>query len=34
MFYVLEGTLPMQLGDETHAVPAGTFVCARDFEVA
>jgi quercetin dioxygenase-like cupin family protein len=27
MSYVLEGTLTMQLGDETHAVPAGTFVC-------
>jgi mannose-6-phosphate isomerase-like protein (cupin superfamily) len=27
MFYVLEGTLAMRLGDENLAVPAGTFVC-------
>ena len=27
MFYVLEGTLAMRLGDEQHAVGAGTFVC-------
>lgn len=27
MFYVLEGTLTMRLGDEQHAVGAGSFVC-------
>ena len=27
MFYVLEGTLTMRLGDETTKLPAGTFVC-------
>lgn len=27
MFYVLEGTLTMQLGDEAHDLGAGTFVC-------
>ena len=27
MFYVLEGTLAMRLGDDNLAVPAGTFVC-------
>jgi quercetin dioxygenase-like cupin family protein len=27
MFYVLEGVLTMRLGDETHDVPAGSFVC-------
>jgi quercetin dioxygenase-like cupin family protein len=28
MFYVLEGTLTVQLAEETHEAPAGTFVCA------
>jgi mannose-6-phosphate isomerase-like protein (cupin superfamily) len=28
MFYVLEGTLTFQLGEETVAGPPGTFVCA------
>jgi mannose-6-phosphate isomerase-like protein (cupin superfamily) len=27
MFYVLDGTLAMRLGDESLAAPAGTFVC-------
>lgn len=27
MFYVLEGTLTMRLGDETTKLPEGTFVC-------
>ena len=27
MFYVLDGTLEMTLGDERHAVRAGSFVC-------
>jgi quercetin dioxygenase-like cupin family protein len=27
MFYVLDGVLTMRLGDETHEVPAGSFVC-------
>jgi uncharacterized cupin superfamily protein len=27
MFYVLEGTLTMRLGDEERAIEAGTFVC-------
>lgn len=27
MFYVLEGSLTMRLGDETTKLPAGTFVC-------
>ena len=27
MFYVLEGTLTMRLGDATTELPAGTFVC-------
>jgi mannose-6-phosphate isomerase-like protein (cupin superfamily) len=27
-FYVLEGTLTMRVGDETHEIGAGTFVCA------
>jgi uncharacterized cupin superfamily protein len=27
MFYVLEGTLTMRLGDETTELPAGSFVC-------
>jgi oxalate decarboxylase/phosphoglucose isomerase-like protein (cupin superfamily) len=27
MFYVLEGTLTMQLGEETHALGPGAFVC-------
>jgi mannose-6-phosphate isomerase-like protein (cupin superfamily) len=27
MFYVLDGTLTMRLGDETTALPAGSFVC-------
>jgi mannose-6-phosphate isomerase-like protein (cupin superfamily) len=27
MFYVLEGTLTMRLGDDSCAVAAGTFVC-------
>jgi quercetin dioxygenase-like cupin family protein len=27
MFYVLEGTLTMQLGEETHEAGPGTFVC-------
>ena len=27
MFYVLEGTLTVRLGDETSELPAGTFVC-------
>ena len=27
MFYVLDGTLTMRLGDETTELPAGTFVC-------
>jgi mannose-6-phosphate isomerase-like protein (cupin superfamily) len=27
VFYVLEGTLTMRLGDETRAVGAGSFVC-------
>jgi mannose-6-phosphate isomerase-like protein (cupin superfamily) len=27
MFYVLEGTLAMRVGDEELAPPAGTFVC-------
>jgi mannose-6-phosphate isomerase-like protein (cupin superfamily) len=27
MFYVLDGTLAMRLGDEALDVPAGTFVC-------
>ena len=27
MFYVLEGTLTVRLGDETTELPAGTFVC-------
>ena len=28
MFYVLEGTLTVRLGDDTHAAGPGTFVCA------
>lgn len=28
MFYVLEGTLTVRLGDETHEAGAGSFVCA------
>ena len=28
MFYVLEGTLTMRIGDDEVAAPAGTFVCA------
>ena len=28
MFYVLEGTLTMRVGDEEREAPAGTFVCA------
>jgi quercetin dioxygenase-like cupin family protein len=28
MFYVLEGVLTMRLGEETHEVAAGSFVCA------
>lgn len=27
MFYVLDGTLTMRLGDETRELPAGSFVC-------
>ncbi len=27
MFYVLEGTLTIRLGDETSRLPAGSFVC-------
>ncbi len=27
MFYVLEGVLTMRLGEETHEVQAGSFVC-------
>lgn len=27
MFYVLEGTLTMRVGDQTHVVEPGTFVC-------
>ena len=27
MFYVLEGTLTMRLGDDTLELPAGSFVC-------
>jgi quercetin dioxygenase-like cupin family protein len=27
MFYVLEGTLTLRLGDETHEAPPGTFAC-------
>jgi quercetin dioxygenase-like cupin family protein len=27
MFYVLEGVLTMRLGDETHQVASGSFVC-------
>jgi mannose-6-phosphate isomerase-like protein (cupin superfamily) len=27
MFYILDGVLTMQLGDETHRVESGTFVC-------
>jgi uncharacterized cupin superfamily protein len=27
MFYVLDGTLRMRLGDETTELPAGSFVC-------
>ena len=27
MFYVLEGTLTVRAGEETHELPAGTFVC-------
>ena len=27
MFYVLEGTLTVRLGDETTELPAGSFVC-------
>jgi mannose-6-phosphate isomerase-like protein (cupin superfamily) len=27
MFYVLEGTLTMRLGDETHELGPGSFVC-------
>ena len=27
MFYVLDGVLTMRLGDETHALDPGTFVC-------
>lgn len=27
MFYVLDGVLTMRIGDETHAVDPGTFVC-------
>jgi uncharacterized cupin superfamily protein len=27
MFYVLEGTLTMRLGDATTELPAGSFVC-------
>jgi quercetin dioxygenase-like cupin family protein len=27
MFYVLDGVLEMQLGDETHHLPSGTFAC-------
>jgi quercetin dioxygenase-like cupin family protein len=27
MFYVLEGTLTMRLGDDTAELPAGSFVC-------
>jgi quercetin dioxygenase-like cupin family protein len=27
MFYVLDGTLTMRLGDETIELPAGSFVC-------
>jgi quercetin dioxygenase-like cupin family protein len=27
MFYVLEGTLTMRVGDQTHEVHPGTFVC-------
>jgi quercetin dioxygenase-like cupin family protein len=28
MFYVLEGTLTMRLGDDTRELPAGSFACA------
>ena len=28
MFYVLEGTLTMRVGDDEREAPAGTFVCA------
>jgi oxalate decarboxylase/phosphoglucose isomerase-like protein (cupin superfamily) len=28
MFYVLEGTLTMRLGDRTRELEAGSFVCA------
>ena len=28
MFYVLEGTLTIRLGDREHEAPAGTFMCA------
>lgn len=28
MFYVLEGTLTVRVGDDTHEAPPGTFVCA------
>lgn len=27
MFYVLEGALTMRLGDDTHEIVPGTFVC-------
>jgi len=27
MFYVLDGTLTVRLGDETTELPAGSFVC-------
>src|SRR5882672_7239396 len=27
MFYVLEGTLTVRLGEQTHQLPAGSFVC-------
>ena len=27
MFYVLEGELTMRLGDQTHELAVGTFVC-------
>ena len=33
MFYVLEGTLTVRLGDETHEFGPGSFVCAAPGDV-
>jgi quercetin dioxygenase-like cupin family protein len=33
MFYVLEGTLTLRLGDETHELTEGSFVCVPPGEV-